>query len=409
VETAEKKHPSGVQAFFGAQFARARAPLGALGIRFVAAIRLIAALGVLRQSRGVGLGAACALAAVFAPGTTLAEDGDEPLDSAALETTVTGRVMTGFEYDLEKPTTEQGGVRTEEYGFFVHQARFQLAAELDERYSIELSADLSDGLTPKVSAFDMNRPQYVRDAFVEARFSREFRLRAGHFKRPFSRLATTSAAKLPIRGRGLLDGLLIEDARWGDRALGAMVWGRIRRPELQWHVAVMNPNWSPTGQNNGYDAIGRVLFEPWKWLELGLNGARKSVALGTRDASGHAVGGDIRLNLGDLDLRMEGSYGDLVFDPEKPAAFGAHLLATYDVELSALTVLEPVLFAEYADAHSVFLQSESVRVVAGANVIHHDIFRVMPQVAFTRPLGNASEFNPWPERYEYYLMLALDL
>jgi hypothetical protein len=264
-------------------------------------------------------------------------------------------------------------------------------------------------LSPKISAFDLNRPQYVRDAFLEARFSREFRLRAGHFKRPFSLLGNTSTSKLPIRGRGLLDGVLIEDGRWGDRALGAMAWGKLRHPKLTWHLAVMNPNWNPVAHQNGYDLLARLEFQATDWLELGANGGRKSVDLGTRDASGHAGGGDVRLQLGDFTAQLEASYGDLVFDPEKPAAFGGHLLMSMDFQMAPLAVFQPVVFVEYADAHSVYLESEAVRLVTGVNVIHHDVFRVMPQVAFSRPVDRASEFNPWVELYEYYLMLALDL
>lgn len=322
---------------------------------------------------------------------------------------LSGRVMTGFESVLTKPTVAQGGARTDEYGFFVQQARFELEAELDERFELEVSAELSDGLDPKISAFDINRPQYLRDAFLQARFSREVRLRAGHFKRPFSRLALTSAADLPVRSRGLLDDELIEDARWGDRALGAMLWGKLRHPRLEWHLAVMNPNWAPTTHQNGYDLVARVQYEPWKWLEIGANGARKSVDLGVRQASGHAFGGDVRLRFLDATVQLEASHGDLVFVPDAPAAFGGHAFVTYEFELTPVAILQPVLFAEYADAHSEFLESEAVRIVAGLNMLYHDAFRVMPQVALTRPVGDASEYNPWPERYEYTLMLTVDL
>jgi hypothetical protein len=322
---------------------------------------------------------------------------------------LSGRVMTGFESVLTKPTVAQGGPRTDEYGLFVKQARLELSGELADRFSLELSADLSDGLTPKVSAFDINRPQYLRDAFLQARFSRAVRLRVGHFKRPFSRLATTSAADLPIRSRGLLDAELVEDGRWGDRALGAMLWGRLRRPKLDWYLGVWNPTWLPTTHQNGYDLMGRVVYEPWKWLSIGANGGRKSVDLGTRQASGHAAGGDVRLRFLDATVQFEGSYGELVFEPDAPAAFGAHALVSYDFELTPLAVLQPVAFVEYADAHSVFLESEAVRFVGGLNVVHHDVFRVMPQVGITRPVGDASEYNPWAEQYEYYLMFTLDL
>jgi hypothetical protein len=338
-----------------------------------------------------------------------ADDEDNEGDELSSELELSARLMTGFESVLTKPSAAQGQPRTDEYGFFVKQARFQLEGELAEHFSMQVSADLSDGLHPKVSAFDINRPQYLRDAFVQARFSRAVRLRVGHFKRPFSRLANTSARELPIRSRGLLDSELMEDARWGDRALGAMLWGKVRHPKIEWHLAVMDPNWSPTTHQNGYDLLARLQYDPWKWVSVGVNGGRKSVDLGARQGSGHALGGDVRFRVLDATAEFEASYGDLVFDPEEPAAFGGHAMLSYQVELTPVAVLQPVVFVEYADAHSVYQQSESVRLVAGANIIHHDTFRAMPQVAITRPVGKASEYNPWPERYEYYLMLALDL
>jgi hypothetical protein len=277
------------------------------------------------------------LALCAAPALAEEED-DDADDPGGANVAIESRVMSGFESLLTKPTVAQGGPRTDEYGFFVQQARFEVEAEFDDRFSLELSAELTDGLNPKISAFDINRPQYLRDAFVQARFKRELRLRLGHFKRPFSRLANTSAAKLPIRSRGLLDDELIEDARWGDRALGAMLWGKVRRPKLEWNLALMNPNWSPTQHQNGYDLLARLVYEPFKWLSVGANGGRKSVELGTRQASGHAVGGDLRLRFFDATLQLEGSYGDLVFDPTKPAAFGAHALVSYDFDLTPVAI-----------------------------------------------------------------------
>ena len=78
------------------------------------------------------------------------QDEDEPF----VETGVSGRVMTGFEYVLGKPTVAQGDARTEEWGFFLKQARLQWNAELADHFSGEVSFELSDGLNPKISALD---------------------------------------------------------------------------------------------------------------------------------------------------------------------------------------------------------------------------------------------------------------
>jgi hypothetical protein len=82
-ETAPKKHPSGVRAFFGAPFALVCAPLGALGVRFVAAIKLIAALAKPRLALPlVTLG--FAVRTSFDHAELAERDGGSPMYDAAL-------------------------------------------------------------------------------------------------------------------------------------------------------------------------------------------------------------------------------------------------------------------------------------------------------------------------------------
>lgn len=316
--------------------------------------------------------------------------------------------MAGYEYELEKPTAAQGGERSETQGFFLEMARLQVEAKLRKQFEVELSLELSDLFEPTPQA-ELERPELLRDAFLEARFRREVRLRVGHFKRPFSRVELRSGFRLPMRDRGLLNDLLIEEARWGDRALGAMLWGKFKQPKLSWHLAMMEADWHPELDREGYDVIARLAYEPWRWLSVAANAGRKSLTLTDETVTGHAFGGDLRLRLGNAEVTVEGNYGEQLLEPGAPGAFGALLLFTYDVELTSVVVLQPVLFAELADAHAEFEQTEAVRVVAGANVVHHDTFRVAPQIAVTRPLGDVSVFNPWEERVEGYLMIALGL
>src|SRR5688500_12609668 len=156
-----------------------------------------------------------------------------------------GRVMTGFELDKSRPSDEQNGERVTDYGFFLDQARLSLEAEWDD-LSIDVSGDLADAIRPKTSSAAFNKPPYLRNAYLNYRVHKAFRIRAGRFKRPMSALELTSSGDLPFRGRGLTNELILEDGQWGDRALGLMLYGRLPG-KLRWHVSATNPSWAPDG------------------------------------------------------------------------------------------------------------------------------------------------------------------
>jgi hypothetical protein len=68
-----------------------------------------------------------------------------------------------------------------------------------------------------------------------------------------------------------------------------------------------------------------------------------------------------------------------------------------------------MLFAELADADAKLSETESARFAVGLNLLAQGGFRLLPQVALVRPLGQASAQNPWLESETYSLIFSLAL
>ena len=121
-----------------------------------------------------------------------------------------GRVITGFEVERERPSEEQGGTPVTDYGFFLDQARLSLEGEWKD-LQLDISVEIGDAIRPKTSSAALRQPPYLRNAYLNYRVHKAFRIRAGRFKRPFSGLELTSTRDLPFRGRGLGNELIVEE------------------------------------------------------------------------------------------------------------------------------------------------------------------------------------------------------
>lgn len=319
------------------------------------------------------------------------------------------RVISGFEVQRERPSGAQTRPGENDFGFDVRQARVQLKSELG-RFRLEVSLDLADALSSDIAG-GYDSPPFLRDASLEYRYSKALRLQVGRYKRPFSRIELESAATLPVIRRGLLNGLLVKDNQWGDRAVGAMFSGRLDLAKLRWYLSLTNPSWSTSLQSQGIDVIGRVQLSPVKGVNLGLDAGYKYLRLGSEGQWTHntALGGDVTWKLGDAHLLLEGHYGDLPFETARPRGFGVLALVDYELALSESWSLQPVLFAEVADADAELSQTESARLAFGINLLAQGGFRLLPQVALVRPLGRASQQNPWLESETYSLVFSLAL
>jgi phosphate-selective porin O/P len=336
--------------------------------------------------------------------------GDEESTGAGI--TFGARLMAGFEYQSEKSAGEQPPSEASEYGFEVRQIRLSASGDFAEVFRASVSFDLADALSPELGT-DYDSPPYLRTASLEYRPSKVFRLRVGRFKRPLSALELTSASDLPILRRGLFNGLALEDNQWGDRAIGAMISGRIQAPKLRWALSVMNPEWTANDnlRREGIDVIGRVEWTLTKGLVLGANGAYKNMENGDDRISGVAYGGDVSWKIGDAHLLLESNTApSLITDPDtRPRALGVQLMADYELPLTETWSLQPTVFAEYADADTSVYENESLRLVFALNVLGYDGFRIMPQVDLVRSLGDTGSDNPWLESTTLSLILSLVL
>ncbi len=328
------------------------------------------------------------------------------------ETKLRARIMTGWEYKSERPAETQGRNSSSEQQLFLQQARIGLKARLIKRVIANISAEFSDALRPVETSTDYDEVPYLRNAYINVRIKKAFRIRAGRFKRPFSRLENTSTGSLPFRGRGLSNDLVIEDAQWGDRAIGLMFWGRVRKLGLTWKGSISNPDWDVDNdmESSGIDTIGQVIYEPVKWVSVGVNYGHKLIKpRGNRTVNADAFGGDFRLRFGGFRFSAEAFAAQLWEEDNDPFAFGIIGYTSYDFELSRDFVLQPTLFGEYADANSDYTQTEAIRTVIGMNLLCYEDLRVLPQVEIIRSVGEVSSYNPWIAGESFYVLFSLQI
>jgi phosphate-selective porin O/P len=339
-------------------------------------------------------------------------DGDKsPSDDDAVgggRLSLGARLMMGFEYRARRPAGAQTDPASSAYAFDIRQIRLSAKGDLSDQFRANVSFDLADALSPDPGA-GYQSPPYLRTATIEWRPSKEFRLRVGRFKRPFSHLELESASTLPILRRGLFNGLALEDSQWGDRAIGMMATGRVSTPKLRWYLSVTNPNWSSTIDSQGVDVTGRVEWSALGGLVLGANAAYKYIELGTEEVHEVAYGGDVALKLGDAHFLVEANNAPRTFETDRPRALGVLFMFNYELALTSIWGLEPVFFVEYADADTGVLQNESLRLVFGVNLLGYDGFRIMPQLDLVRSIGDTSADNPWLESERLSLIFSLVL
>lgn len=307
------------------------------------------------------------------------------------------RVMTGWEYERERPRGGQPGEDDTDFGMFLDQARLGIDAEYQELLRLQVEFELSSANDP---------PAGVRDAWLELRFSKRLKLRVGRLKRPFSRLELRSVSELPMRGRGLGNDLIVEDMGYGERSLTALASGRVKELDLKWELAVSNP----PPNRAGVDFYGRLEWDAAKWLEFGASAAHKIM-----DDPGTLVEDFIAGQGYNLDVRAKGGGAYLVLDAivaedlrfaGRPLSGSLAGYATYDIPVARDWAIQPVVFGEWADSDLEVSQSEAVRMVVGLNTVWHDEdLRIMPQVELVRPLNVSANTN-WPASEAAYVMLA---
>jgi hypothetical protein len=339
---------------------------------------------------------------------------------------VDARVVAGGRMQHEEAAVDESGAvvgtPVRKGSLNLRQARIGVDARYKDLLRARLSIDLADLL-------DKPKPgKVLRNAWAEVRVHSAFRIRVGHFKRPFSRLEMRGFSSIPFIGRGLFNGLVTEDLGWGDRAVGAMLWGKFdpeRRGlhQLNWYVSVSNNALS--GAPHGVDVHARLVYDPLAWLSIGVNGAYENIedALADEDTcrSTWTRGPDCRRNVfaagGDVAFEAGGFYGsieanlaqDWLYVDRSPWMLGALGYAAYEFPVSKNTRLQPVLFGEYIDANLSYAESEAVRAGGSFNVLWTEHLRIIPQIEFVQPLPPVTSFNRFVAGQTYALWVAVQL
>jgi hypothetical protein len=350
----------------------------------------------------------------------------EPKKPKDYDVDVDARVVAGGRLTSEQPAVDAMGARVgvpERKGSLdLRQARVGVDARYKDILRARLTIDLADLLeSPKPG-------MVVRNAWVNVRVHELFQIRGGNFKRPFSRLEMRGFSSIPFIGRGLFNGLAVEDLGWGDRAVGMMLWGDTEpaRPgfdRLRWFVSVTNNALS--GSPHGVDAHARLVYDPIEWFSIGVNGAFKNIedplADETACRSTWKRGPDCRRNVfaagGDVAYNGEKFYAsvevnlaqDWLYADFSPWMLGALGYASYDIEVGKRTRLQPVLFGEYVDSNMTYGESEAIRAGGAFNVLWTKHLRIIPQIEFVKPLAPFTSFNRFTTRQVYGLWLAVQL
>lgn len=329
------------------------------------------------------------------------------VDDADREFVLGGRVMAGFHVRDRRPVNGQRGNAGTSYGFGLQQARLRADFRPNKRLRVVVSADFADALDPT----DFDPPPYIRNAYLQFVIEKRWlELRVGRFKRPYSRFELRSVADLPFRGRGLTNGLIVEDGQWGDRAVGAMIRGRIDAAHVRWWLSASNPQWRVNAEPEGLDLLARVTWDITDAIEVGASGGRKwtQTGLGERVAV-NALGVDARLKVDELYVMAEVLMGQQAQITAQPVSMGVVAAASYRIRVSKNVRVQPTLFGEWADADTEFTGNDAVRAVFGVNLLWKKSFRVMPQFELIRPLGTVSVRNAWPASDRFLLTFAAQI
>lgn len=338
------------------------------------------------------------------------------IDAQASGLSVSGRIITGWTYESRRGTNEPS---REKHKLFLAQSRLNVQFSRRRELRIKLSADLADGLD---GSKEEEATQYIRDAWLRYRIARRFRIRAGRFKRPMSRLQLMSGGELPFRGRGDGNSLLLEDLGYGDRGVGFEVEsrrpgsGRFGAPKIDAHVSVT----APSGQEETVDIHGRLQLN-WGLFSFGAGLAQKFVPeqqeQSRRWLEGTAYNADLQLKWGHFELLLDAIVGrDLRQGYEQESGYSVRPLAAAVVGYFSLTApvgtdvaLQPVVFGEWVDRDIDYAESESLRGVLGVNLLSRNrALRLMAQVAVRRPQGR-NGFREWRHGETYTLSVSGEL
>jgi hypothetical protein len=230
----------------------------------------------------------------------------------------------------------------------------------------------------------------IRDAFARYKVNRYLRLKAGHFKKPFSLLRMTSRWDLLIPRRGLIDQHTIGSSLFGGfggRDAGVMFFGRVgKRKGVRVHYWVgMFDGWrltdaffrdpdDPDDENTSHrDYVARVQVGLFNKVFLGVsyNHKRSRMALAPgveMDRTFNAVSGDLLVSMAGFRLHAEGIYASNPNAAQDHYLTGGHGTISYRIKISDALALTPAFMAEFLDPDDRVEEKHALRLAGALNL-----------------------------------------
>ena len=251
----------------------------------------------------------------------------------------------------------------------------------------------------------------LRDAYIHVSPLRYLEIRAGLFKKPFSRLQLRSFGKLRVLNRGEVNDLIVEDLRYGERDLGIQFSGRILPSvKLDYEVGVFNGSGPDISeQGNSKDVVARIATSPTKWFSLGTNASFKFFDDSESDETfAWAAGADAVFKVAGFRAHLEGlaasdySYKNRqdVVTQTQPTIFGIVGILSYKHKagIGAFGLaLEPVFKVEMLDPNNKITDDQVLTYDAGFNTYIGKYLRLMIHGEFRRPAKNSAVQYPGRE------------
>ena len=270
-------------------------------------------------------------------------------------------------------------VRAPESSFLIRRARIEVKGNITENVSFVISPNYTTGQTGVTL-----KDAYVDVAFMKPEAKNMVTLRAGQFKRFFSRYELTSSNNLPSIERGAYRGLV--PAASNDLAVGngfaahdigaaLMYTGLTNRLTLG--AAIMNGALSPNNidLNNAKSFYARATFAVTPMLNVGASYADHDFVQGSDSAamnSGYNF--DAQWSApGNEGLYLMADYiaGESTLDSANEI-WGFQGVAAYNIRMksptSFLYAIEPAFRYDVAEPNNTIINDQTTLVTAGVNL-----------------------------------------
>jgi hypothetical protein len=298
-----------------------------------------------------------------------------PLTAGAWESgdlRLRGRLQTRFEVDLEQESS----------AFCIRRARFDGRWKPSDRVRLVLEFEGAGLLETR---YDESAYTELKDAYGRIDVHEALRVQVGYFKKPFSRLKMMSAFGLFLPVRGMLNRYAVArtgHGGYGGRDVGLMLSGRFNRAaRLRYFIGAFSGLGFQDGLEESHkDVVGRLQVRPHKGLRVAVNATHKLYHdLVGKTHTVNLFGADLRYQLGDLTLMLEGAYGDNVDAGPDHLLWGFHGTIAYALSLSDTLVLTPAVMLEVFDPDDRIDDGRAIRIAGALNL---DIFEICRVILF---------------------------